>query len=339
MKLAVVGMGLASPAGATTREHVFALRTGSPPVWPSPFTTPEGDAITVRFCPWIGAHLPYAARLGVMTALAVEEARAMLPVALRQPLGRAGLIVGWDDTAPWTDAERADVERGLGTLVAAGRVERFLGAAFFVRALRRAAEQLAEGIEVVAIVGADSLVTLDHALAMVQDPPTSWDKEPSPPGEGAAALLLTTPALAQERGLTIVGTIIGSASERAASNDDNQEIVDGDALTAVVRQLPIDTPVRVVAGQFPLDELRETEWWMASARSVAKIHPQHSSYCLEVASGRVGAAAGLMSLCYGLAVLRHQAATRRDSSAGPLLAWAIARDGVRGACLATVPAP
>ena len=72
------------------------------------------------------------------------------------------------------------------------------------------------------------------------------------------------------------------------------------------------------------------------ARACAdRFEQEHEVACPEGAIGAVGAAAGAVSLVYGLAVMRHGATEDPKAAEAPFLAWAISPDGTRGAALAT----
>jgi hypothetical protein len=329
MNRAIVGIGLVSPAGIRSEQHVFLLRASGAPRWPSPFVGPDGKPVSVSYCPWLGAHAAYAARVDALVRAALDEALAPLgPIA--EPMA---LALCWSERAPWSAAERDALERALATSVRARSVERFVGSAGFARALSAADLRLGEGARAALVVSGDSLVELSAVSASTR-PPTPWERAAPPPGEGAAAVVVATPAFAEERGLATLATLLGAASAPSASNDDNQEIVDGVAMTAALRQLPPAGPVQVVSGQHSVDELRELEWNMAAARNAGRFEVRHAAYSLEGDVGQAGAAAGLMALAYGLAVMRHQATPRPELAKGPLVAWAVSRDGTRGACLA-----
>jgi hypothetical protein len=327
MNRAIVGTGLVSPAGLRSEQHVFLLRASGHPRWPSPFVGPDGSPLAVGYCPWIGAHEPKVARLRLMLDAAIAEALEPLANA-REPVA---LIVCWGEHVD--PAERDALERSIGKAVGARSIERFAGAASFCRALLAADLRLGEGARAALVLAADSLV--DLATVSAERPPTPWEAEAPFPAEGAAALLVTTPAFAEERRLEVLGTLLGAATLPSPSNDDNQEIVDGNAMTGVLRQLPTGPAIQLVAGQFGVDELRSVEWNIAAARNAPRFEPRHALYGLEAEVGRTGAAAGLMSLAYALAVLRHQATPRPLAAKGPLVAWAVSRDGTRGACLAS----
>jgi hypothetical protein len=130
-----------------------------------------------------------------------------------------------------------------------------------------------------------------------------------------------------------LGTIEGLAGADGRSTDEDDEPVDGTALCAVMRALPSRGPIVAVLGQGEVDELRHREWHLASARVADRFSPALTAASLERLTGRVGAAAGLMSVVHGLALCRHRAEAPGHRGL-PWLAWAISPDGRRAAALA-----
>jgi hypothetical protein len=330
MRLAVVGLGLCSSAGTRVREHPFLIRAGVVPRWPSPFVDDGGEAVDVRYCPWIGAHAGYADRVARLCTSAQQEAL----MAFGQRDLALHLQLCFDDRAPWSDEERKRLEQRLMRSARAATLTRFAGAGAFAAALKASATQLGGGSEACLLVAADSLVTATAAAQCAALRTADWARPGPPLGEAAAAILVLSPQTAADQGLSVLGSIESASVARGAANDDNQEVVDGHGLTTALRQLAPPEPIRAVYGQLLVDPLREREWLIASARMAASFDPCHDSLCLEAEIGCLGSAAGAASLVYGLAAARHQTTTRADVAQGPFLAWAVSRDGVRGACLA-----
>jgi hypothetical protein len=114
-------------------------------------------------------------------------------------------------------------------------------------------------------------------------------------------------------------------------NDDDEVSVDGVAMTALLRGLPAGV-TQLVVGQSYVDDLRTRDFQLASARVARRFAGDVTNETLERSTGRLGAAAGVAQLAYGVAVVRHGTlrGLRPDAT---FLAWAISRDGLRGAAL------
>jgi hypothetical protein len=141
-------------------------------------------------------------------------------------------------------------------------------------------------------------------------------------------------SVAARHRLPILGHVLSSATAAGSSTDEDDAIVDGVALTQLLRAASFGAPLGAVFGQIEVDALRQTEWLLAAARVATQLESEHESRCLEGEIGIVGAASGLMSLAYGFAFLRHGAARRERAAQTPFAAWAIARDGRRGLAIA-----
>jgi hypothetical protein len=90
--------------------------------------------------------------------------------------------------------------------------------------------------------------------------------------------------------------------------------------------------VGFVFGPDRVDSLRKLEWHAASARNGARFDPACAMLTPETEMGRVGAAAGLVNLVQGLAMLRHGTVLREiiPPASRTACAWAISPDGTRG---------
>ncbi|MGK3986475.1 hypothetical protein WME99_25745 [Sorangium sp. So ce136] len=337
MRLAVVGLGLVSPAGLTSAEHVFFLRAGAPPPQPSPFVLARGDALPVGFCPWLGARASLPERIGALALAALDEAIAPLDGVL--DLGPSLLFAG--TPGGLGESERASVERLLSRRLGRGvEPNRLPGAAAPFAALGQAAAVLGGGGPRAAVlVAADSLVSVPCLADLLARSPSPWALARPQPAEGAAALVVMDPAVAGRHRVPVLGHVLDAAVAQGASTDDDDEIVDGTALTRLLRAAPRAAPLGAVFGQLEVDSLRQAEWLLAAARSSAQIESEHESRCLEAEIGVVGAASGLMSLVFGLAFLRHGAARAERAARAPFAAWVISRDGVRGLAVAEAAPP
>lgn len=324
-RIAIVGWGMCSPGGMTAAQHVFLLRAGLAPHTPSPFVKPDGERLEVRYCPWIGAHAPFVARVTAMATSAIDEA---MP-----PHGEVDhLVTCWSGQAPWCDDERREVERDLQLRCGASATSPLVGKSL-AAAIGLARERVADGA-VVMLLTSHSMIDGPALGALAARPPTPWERPAPAPGEGGAALLLCTPATATRLQLEVLAHLDGCEGVAGAAHDDNQEIADGVALSQVLRRLPKVGPIGMVCGQLLVDELRENEWLMALPRNAQRFEVTHASHCLESEIGRVGAASELLSLTYGLALLHYEAEAGTQSDA--LLTWAITSAGIRSACIARI---
>lgn len=330
MSLAVSGVGLVSALGHTPQDHVFFRRAAAVRPRASPYRTAEGEPLHIHYAPWLGARLSLAPRLIHLAAAAATEAIA--------PLGdgpaRRGVSLFVCTASPrsgLTADMRDGVERALAADLAPADIVRFSGAAGVFAALVEAAARIEKGrAAAILIVAVDSFIDLASLTARVARPASPWLQVPLSPGEGAAALLVTAP----RAGAAHYGEILGAACAAGASTDDDDEHPDGDAMTRVLRALPGASPVRAVYGQLHTDELRRDEWTVALARCAPSFDESHELVTLEESTGETGAAAGAMALAFGLAAAAHGATRDADAIRAPLLAWAISRDGTRGAAVA-----
>jgi hypothetical protein len=328
MKLAVVGVGLVSPTGRTAEEHAFFVRARVPSPPGSPFDTAEGERVDARHCPWLGAHLGVADRLIAMAEQAV--ASAMAPLADHARADRVPLFLCTSAVRPGLAADdAAALERALVDRLKAPTVRRYTGDAGFFAALKEA-DPLVSSTPAV-IVAVDTLISLAALTEEVLHPPSPWSVFRPPSAEGAAAIAILGQAEARRNKLQSFGLVTGATVTMGAARDDNDEPVDGAALTVALRELPAAGPARAAFGQAGVDPLRSSEWQIASARNVARLHPECAFVSLEELTGRLGAAAGAASLVYGLAAIRHRIPAFEIGPSETNLAWAISRDGTRGA--------
>jgi hypothetical protein len=331
MSLAIVGAGLITPFGETPTEHAFFLRASVPAPPPSPFRLREDDsALHTHYCRWIGAAAAVDQRLLRMVNQAVRD--ALRPCgALGDPGGVHLLLCASNERPGLTEETLSKVLAGLASR---GTVHRYSGDAGVFAALREAPSLLrSRGARVVVAAAVDSFVCIDALDEHVLHSPSEWDLDPPAPSEGAAAIALVEPHEARRGAVPILGHVDGAAVAVGQSNDDNQELVDGSAMTTVLRQLPAPAPVGSAFGPFKVNLLRQAEWHLASARNAERFARECRFSCFESHVGRLGAASGLANLVYGLAVHRHRAAETVAASDAPFFAWAISPDGTRGAAV------
>jgi hypothetical protein len=337
VKLSIVGTGLASPRGLTPQDHAFFIRAGAPMPHASPFLRRDEEPVRVAMCPWLPANLYVAERLEQLAMIAIEDAlfglievggaRRRMDLVLTLGNPRSGLTT--DDHAEVLQAVASQVP-GMTTRVA-------LGAASTFAALANADAAIANGeTEAVVLVAADSFISIPALTDIVEHPASPWSKEPPPPSEAAAALVVMAPTQARRTGAMTIATLDYAAVAEGSSSDDDDETVDGNAMSALFWKMPkTDPAIGSVFGQSGVDALRETEWQIALARAASRFDANCSMVTLESEIGHVGAAIGAANVVYAIACLRHDVLAEQARNA-PFVAWAIGRDGKRGIALGTV---
>lgn len=325
--LAVVGLGLASPAGATSIENVFFLRAGEPSPGASPFVDAEGETIPVAYAPYLGARAPLDRRCVALLDAAFDEALGGV-----EPARLAGATLHL--TAPALPEDR--IARRAASRA---RVDHLTRATFAAAVFEAIASASARRDELAIVAAVDSWIDLGRLADRVARPPNPWINETNLPAEAAAVLVLATPDAARARGLPVLATIHGAASHAGESTDDDDEPIVGRALAHVLRALPSTARIGSVFGQQDVDRLRHRDWEIATARVAERFEDEHASVCFESEVGLVGAAAGAAGLAFGIASSLHRTLGAPRSIGAPLVAWAIGRDGLRGAALATVEGP
>jgi hypothetical protein len=323
--LSIIGVGLVSPVGARASDHVFFTRAGMPGPWPSPYLGSDDRAIDANICPWIEPLEDAGVRMRALAETAIDEALAGhtyddVELCLCVPENRPTL----------TDAMLTRMADALAQRAGATRVRRATGAAAAFWLLQElAASQTLDGSRVALLVAVDSLVSFDGIARHAKRPPSRWLLQPLAPAEGAAALLLASPALAQSRGVDPLLEIVAVRSKSGAAHDDNDAATDGSALTEVIRALVAADPIGHAFGQARVDALRAREWSFAVARAHACFADRCHEHGIEASIGQLGAAAGAFQLAHAAVMTRHGALL----GDAPMLAWAISRDGLRGAAV------
>ena len=326
MNLAIVGTGLVSPIGLTPLQHACFPRAGLGLHPPSAFVGPDGERVHVLHCPWLGAKLPVADRLAALGEHALRAATESLTQLHDLEPNDTSLFFCLGGTRP--GLTEADRQSAVGALTATTPLHRvFTGAASFFEALgaaeRLLSSPLGEARVARALWPVDSYISLDAVRAEVEAAPAMWVREPPPPSEAAGAVALMRGTEAREVGMSL-GTIHCAGALKGQGADDDDDVVDGAALTALLEHVPpLDGPLVRAYGQTEVDRLRETEWTCAAARNATRFHAQFTTSCVERWTGRVGGAAGAAHFIYGLAAERHHAALGQRAGAGPFVAWAI----------------
>jgi hypothetical protein len=336
VSVAIVGLGLVSPMGLTPRDHAFFVRAGALPPWPSPFLSAADEPVAVGRCPCIAGDAPIAERMIHLATMAIEE--AMLATFESRGGSRIRAVLCTSASRPGLTSEHVQaVERGVGAQVPGSRATTRLGAAAVFDVLREADETLQRGdVQALLVVAVDSFVSIEALEDFVQKPPSPWRVAPPVPSEAAAALLVMTPTHARRTGQPVLATIDYAASAGGTASDENDEPVDGGAMATLLWQAPPKEALLSVFGQHAVDSLRAHEWDLAKARNKKRFDAMCTFVCPEKAIGSVGAAAGAVSLAYGVAALRHDTLRDPRTRRAPFGAWAISRDGVRGLAIGRV---
>lgn len=340
MNLAIIGSALVSPIGLTPLLHACFVRAGLGLCPPSAFVGADGEPAPVFHCPWLGAKLSVAERLGALGERALQSASEVFERMPHLAPGDMALLMSLGVTRPgFVEADRQAAAGMLATATPAPLRRVFTGAASFFTALLEADRLLEAGeVRVVMLVAVDSFVSLDVVRAEVEIESPSWTREPPPLSEAAAALVVMKGADARELGLSL-GTVHYAGVMKGAGSDDDDVVVDGTALAALLDGVPAGLgPIARVYGQAEIDALRMAEWTCASARHAALWHEAMTIECVERLIGRVGAASAAAQIAYGLAAERHHAAREHAAGTAPFLAWAISEDGTRGLCAMTAMA-
>jgi hypothetical protein len=337
MNLAIIGSALVSPIGLTPLQHACFVRAGLGLCPPSAFIGADGEPAPVFHCSWLGAKLSVAERLAALGARALQSASEVFERMPQLASGDMALLTCLGATRPGLgEADRQAAAGALATVTPAPLRRVFTGAASFFTALLEAERLLEAGeVRVVVLVAVDSFVSLDAVRAELEIESPSWTREPPPLSEAAAALAVMKGADAREFGLSL-GTVRHAGVMKGAGSDDDDVVVDGTALAALLDGVPAGLgPIARVYGQAEIDALRMTEWTCASARHAALWHEAMTIECLERSIGRVGAASAAAQIACGLAAERHHAAREHAAGAAPFLAWAMSGDGTRGLCAIT----
>jgi hypothetical protein len=244
-------------------------------------------------------------RLGAMARLALEDAR--------RPLGDRGKQLLFLCTSPAREGVSGEDLSALENAVALappGRPIRRAGAASFFSALEEAGNRLGGDVTSVAILAVDSSVSI-RALTAHRELDESPFRRGGPfPAEAAAPVVVMKAGDAARQKIDVLGTVSAAAVAPSSSHDDNDVIVDGAALTSLLRAPGSVSGIGRVFGQHNVDSLRHLEWTYAAARNARLFRPEPLFTCVEDELGAVGAAAGALHFVYGLAVDRHGTAPR-----------------------------
>ncbi len=315
LALDVLGAGLVSPMALTPEQHVAFAKADTSMATGGAFIGRDGEPVDAIYCAWLDPRAALATRLSEMALRAASGAcgtdtDAAVPTVLITE-------------APWLGLAQTDLMQLTDALAKRGFVVDLAtyGAGSVGGALGKVAE-LSEQHERVLIVAVDSYISpvaLPHRAMTWSD----WERSGAPASEGAAALCVGRGASLA----SLVGRLCWTGACAAASTDDNDEPVDGNALTQLLQSANEAVPRSY--GQHTFDTLREQAWSFAATRCHALLGADHAPVCIEERTGRLGAAAALAPLVFGL----------HEAPAGTRLAsWCVSRDGTRSLCIAEVAA-
>ena len=323
--LVIVGVGLTTPFGVGLVPSAAAVRAGLAAFAESDFTGHGATPLVMALLPEPLLPPPVAAlgalrasardlRLARLAALALAEAvtplgkSGDLPVLLALPEQQEARLL---DRALVVQAIALQSGRGdAGAGIDAG----WSGRAGGLMALAQVAARLDGGARFVLVAGVDSYAAPAVLARLVRDGRIKTDRDLDGfiPGEGAAALLITRRAYAQERGLKILSAIAGSGSAQEpgflASTEPNRGQGLTLAIAAATAELPAEQRLADVHAAFTGESYWAKEWGAAAIRHQARFAPDHGMHHPADGYGDLGAASGValvalvtqaMSLGYG----------------------------------------
>lgn len=324
MGLVITGASVVTPSAIGLEQLAFFVRAGADASAAGELSNEQGDPWREAHCPWLEPTLALPDRFVALARAAVQE--------LSEDLDRAIGIVLPEIRAGMSDADLDGVAQRVAQAAQLQGTERFRGAAGVFEALQWAEQALAGEKEAVMILAVDSFISPAAVAEFHRTSSSPWDADLPRPAECATALMVTTEATASARHLTVLARVEQVAIARGTAHDDNDEPVDGVALTELIQTLARPAPFTAVYGPFGVGALRQREWDLAAPRTVDRFASECALHSIETDVGSVGAAAGALQLAYAVAAARHGAWPASAPAPGPSLAWAISADGVRGAC-------
>ena len=347
VRLAVVGIGMATPLGRTPAEHCAWAAADTSLGLSGCWLGDDGGQLPLLACEWLRPGMTVAQR---MAALAQQAAHSALADGATADALDGGPLVMFVGPA----AERGMDESAL-QFVMAAVCERLglsaaqawhCGSAGLVMALRAAGKRLIEGgRRRVLIVAVDSF--FDHERLRRLRAVSPWELPARPPSEGAAALLLA----AAEGDPTDERSPLGHIFhiDDITGPPLPQRRIVGAALTQLLAGLPTTLRAAAICGPFDRSLDHQLGWQYAQARShgwhgAIAADAEHNSLAQHV--HELGAAAMTAELCYALArhVFGPSFDTCRpgmDSPGGdhleardthPVLIWEMDEDGRRAVC-------
>lgn len=325
LDLSVVGLGLVSPVATTAREHVFLIRAEAAMHAGRPFVDGTGEPLEVLHCPVVDPTRPLTERLATLGGLALDDALSRLASWSRRSQMVAHLCAPAPEEPITTEVLGACEQHwAQAHQLPFGR--RFVDAASCYDALPIAAQALAGGASAVVILAVDSAA---HPAVIGQrlHPVPRWVPVPPRLSEAAAAIVVTTPALAHELG-AVFGRVIYAGTMRGTGTDLDDDTVDGRAMTQLIRHATANSPRPWgnAFGPFTVDNLRRASWHAGTVRNRHAFALDGTQQCVEHQIGNVGAASGVAQLVYALGLQHHDLLEH----GGTTVAWTVSRRGERG---------
>ena len=336
----MLGLGASTPIGRTVRASAAAARAGVCGFREHPYMVDTaGEPMRIASAPWLDIRLGGTARMAALLMPAIDEALSALEadtglrigLALALPPPRPGqasnltaeLLAAIDAKWPRRFARAAPFESGH--------------AAGYLALAAAEAECARETFDACLVAGVDSYLspeTLEWVEACDQlhgggPLNNAWGFIP---GEGAGAVLLTSPALAQQLGLPALGLLraIGIGAEPKLIKTDTVCIGEGltQAFRAALEGLPPGDRVDDVYCDMNGEPYRADEFGFAALRTGERFRAASDFVAPADCWGDVGAASAPLHLA--LAAI----AQRKRYAKGPLaMTWGSSESGERGAAL------
>lgn len=329
MHAVIAGSGLVTPLALGVLAHVLYERASVAAPARPPFVDSRGRRVRVRCVGSLGAAMPMRERLTRLALAAAEEALAPWEAALP---GRPAALAFVAPARPGIDDKDAGaVFATLAKRARAQGAQSWTGAAGAFAALAEACRWLEDGLaEAVLVVAVDSFVSPEALLHDRDRAESDFAPLRAAPGEGAAALLLIRED--RIRALGLGGPrILTSRALRGVGTDDDDAILDGIAMTTLLRDLP-PALIDLAVGQRGVDALRSRDWHLATARNARRFSEGLEAFTPEDDTGRLGAAAGLSAVVHAAGALEHRMFPTLKANASAVT-WAISSDGTRGVAL------
>ncbi|MGE0327301.1 MAG: hypothetical protein AB7K71_23745 [Polyangiaceae bacterium] len=328
------------------------------------------EPIAIEACPWLEPRLALADRLARLTLRAAHEALdAWRAGDETRTTPTVWLVVSKErvTTDPATTARLNEVvwrelrPRNVRIL------EEETGAMLAVQEIHAA---LSAGEPAALLIGVDSFFSPQVAAKLASCPASRWEPEPSTPSEGAAAVLFTARAsrhtsLSASRASTLgvsqvpssivdpmgatslatsrlsssalgadrsayIARVVAVGAATGISSEDNEELQDGLAMTALVEGLNAAIRPELVVGPSNISLFRSREWEMAACRAPDKLSPNVRHLDVSTLFGWLGAASAVAGLVYSIAGTRLGLLKPEDGNWLTAAVWGVSAQGVRG---------
>lgn len=318
----VAGIGLACSLGRSLEECTLFDAAGVAPRAPAMFFRPadipggELEPIPASPAPWLPVDLCYADRIKELAIAAMRDA-----LGLTAGESVAAACRGIDVHLVYGDGRRA-------SRIAQDAIRHQMGKTFPTATLKfgeggtAAFSALAPLQRPAVVVAVDSLFNSADASDSFAHPPSWWEPTLPPLGEGAAALWYD-PSMTGN-----TGTVSWSGVMHGTPSEEDAHPLDGIAFTKLLADCP---PLRLslVVGQDSMEPWRFHTWAMGLGRHHQRLANGWQSHSLESTAGRMGGAAGLSNLVWGMGLQRFI----KDTPSGAGAAWSMDPDGRCGLVL------